>query len=190
MKLAVDINELYSFFKMKGLSERTIKEYGSYYDVFPFDDFTEEGITGFLQLKRCMNTVGRAFVKNLFEFIRVHNYPIEIKELAINYQIPKVTGRKRRELPGILMEIEVEKIASAMKNKKTEIMIYVQYYGALRVSELLNIKPYDFGWELWLENPNEPGELKVTGKGDKQRIVYIAMELMGFVYDWIRDDVT
>jgi site-specific recombinase XerD len=69
-------------------------------------------------------------------------------------------------------------------------MILLTFYGGLRIAELCTIKPYDFNWEGWLRAPDELGRLKVIGKGNKQRPVFVPSKLMARIYTWIKNEVS
>jgi integrase/recombinase XerC len=58
------------------------------------------------------------------------------------------------------------------------------------VGELCHIKPYDFKWDNWIKMPNETGDLKVIGKGNKQRNVFVPQALMQRTYQWIRTTIS
>lgn len=188
MQVIIQVDDLIEYFNLKQLSDRTIKEYGYYYDRFPFDDFTQEGIYKFL--RKYNNGIARAFLKNIFEFIRIGEYSNELKLFVHQFIIPQSKRKKQRDLPIILSEDEVHKIADAMTSTRNEIMVLVQFYGALRSQELLNIKPYDFNWDFWMDNGKIPGELLIKGKGGKQRKVFLPPELMHHIFIWIREELS
>jgi len=188
MKIIIPIDDLIEYFNLKQLSDRTIKEYGVYYDKFPFDDFTQEGIYKFLRKNN--NNVARAFLKNIFEFIRISKYETELKMFVHQFIIPQSKRKKHRELPKILSVDEVYSIADAMTTTRNEVMVLIQFYGALRSQELLDIKPYDFNWDAWIDDGERPGELLIKGKGGKQRKVFLPKELMNHIFTWIRQDIS
>ena len=188
MKVTIPIDDLIDYFNLKQLSERTIKEYGSYYDKFPFDDFTQEGIYKFLRKNN--NNVARAFLKNIFEFIRIGHYETELKMFVHQFIIPQSKRKKQRELPKILSVDEINSIADAMTSTRNEIMVLIQFYGALRSKELLSIIPHDFNWDVWTTDDKRPGELLIKGKGGKQRKVFMPKELMNHIFTWIKQDLS
>jgi integrase/recombinase XerD len=78
--------------------------------------------------------------------------------------------RLRRSLPDVLSESEINKLIATIDLSKPEgernkAMLETLYGSGLRVSELINLKIS----EIY----NEAGFLKITGKGDKQRLVPI-----------------
>lgn len=164
----------------KGLGSRTIIQYLWYLEKFGDEKVCQNSIISFLQKHN--NPVCRAFINNYLAFRKTQG----IKE---DIALPKISGRKRTRLPNILSLEEIEKISKAMITERDAIMVLLGYYGGLRISELINIKPYDFQWTIWTRKPSLNGSLKVIGKGDKQRMVYIPQKLMARIYQWIKNSV-
>ena len=184
----IDQKNWISWLKAKGLSERTMKEYGSYFEKFDFDSLSQGHINKFLQSHN--NNVARAFLKNLLHHIRTNEFPKELKLLAGEIEIPKITGRKKKRLPEVLSLDQIFQVSDAMNTERNKLMILVSFYGGLRISELLSIKPYDFNWSVWIKTPDQNGKLRVIGKGDKQRVVFIPQKIMSRIYQWIRSYVS
>jgi len=174
--------------KAKSLSSNTIGQYNYYFDKFEFDKFSQPYLVEYIN--KFNNNVARAFLKNLLHFIKTNEFPKEIKMLISELEIPQVTGRKRVRLPEILSEDQVFQLSNSMKYERDKLMTLLTFYGGLRVSELIKIKPYDFAWETWLRAPEELGKLRVIGKGDKQRPIFVPAKLMARLYVWIKDIVS
>lgn len=172
----------------KGLSPRTIKEYCFYFDKFNFETFTQSYLNEFIVKHN--NLVARAFLKNLLHYIKTNEFPKEIKVLLNEIEIPKFTGAKKVRLPNVLSPEQVQSIANAMNNQRNKFMVLISFYGGLRREELLTIKPYDFNWDGWLKNPGDNGRLRVIGKRNKQRGVFIPQEIMAQIYQWIKSEVS
>lgn len=184
MKITLNMDDWNNWLKTKGLALRTIKEYNRYLSGLDLDNISQSAIIAFLQ--RNNNSMCHALINNFLEYINVNEYPDEIKASIGNISLPKIKGRKKRHLPDVLDEEQITDIAKAMITERDAIMLLISFYGGLRVSELVNIKPYDFKWDAWVKNPGNNGSLKVTGKGDKQRIVFIPKDLMKRTYQWIK----
>ena len=172
----------------KGLCANTIKQYNKYFDKFEFDKLSQPYLIEYINNHN--NNVARAFLKNLLHFVKTGEFPKEVKLLISELDIPKITGRKKFRLPQVLSEEQVFQLSNAMQTERNKIMVLVTFYGGLRVAELTRIKPYDFNWELWLRAPDELGRLKIIGKGDKQRPVFVPAKLMARVYTWIKNEVS
>lgn len=172
----------------KGLSSNTIGQYSYYFEKFEFDKLSQSYLIEYIT--RYNNNVARAFLKNLLHFIKTNEFPKEIKFLISEFEIPKITGRKKVRIPQVLSEEQTFQLTNAMETERNKIMTLLTFYGGLRVGELIKIKPYDFNWEKWLRAPEELGWLKVIGKGNKQRNVFVPTKLMARVYNWIKSEVS
>lgn len=112
--------------------------------------------------------------------------------MARKITIPKVSGRRKKTLPDVITESEIYTILKFMSLEKHKIILLISFYCGLRISELVGeyaIKPYSFQWTRWLNNPTEVGILKVSGKGNKQRLVMVQPTLMARIYRWITEEV-
>jgi len=164
--------EFIEFLYRKGLSNETMQKYAYYLTKFE-GPLTQENVNLFLN--HFNNSGSRAFLKNLFEMLDI-----------TNIKIPKQTGTKKVRLPKEITIEEVNKIINLEPSRRNKIMFAICFQGGLRVSELINIKPLDFNWGKWKEDKSV-GELKIIGKGNKERIVYLSPKLMEFIYDYVND---
>lgn len=176
-----------TWLKAKGLSARTIQNYNEYFNKFNLEFLSQAYLNEFVQQHN--NPVCRAMLKHIFHYIRTNDFPQEIKELAKEIEIPVISGRKKRRLPNVLNENQVLLVANAMDNERNKLMVLLTFYCGLRMNELLTIEPYSFNWNKWLESPQHSGELKVIGKGNKQRKVFVKSSLMANIYKWIKQEV-
>lgn len=191
--LQIDKDKFNSWLLVKELSPRTIFEYGKYYDAFDFN-FNQGSINNYLN--RFSNCSGaRAFISNLIKFVVYsEEYSDADKHQISLLSLPKRTGKRKVRLPDWITKDDVHRLASEM-NEKYSIMCLLSFYGGLRVSELLGnkfnkmqtgVKPYDFNWTGWIKEPSADGKLKVFGKGEKTRIVFVPQFLMKKTYVWIK----
>ena len=173
---------------IKDLKERSIQNYLFYYNRLDINNINQESLNRFLSKNN--NGVSRAFIKNLILFIKTNNFPEDIQNRVSKLYIPKLTGRKKKRIPKIITKEEVHQIAIAMTNERNRIMILLNYYAGLRLDELISIKPYDFNWNNWISKPRKLGELRIIGKGDKERIIPIIPWLMNRTLEWIKKEVS
>lgn len=164
----------------KSLSRNTLDAYMS--DVNKFRDFLREGdkeileatIDDFRDFLAALNDVGilprsqariLSSLRSLYGFLRLDGYlendPTEL------LKTPKIGVR----LPSVLSVQEIDDIINAIDLSKPEgqrnrAMIEMLYSCGLRVSELCNLKLS----HLYLSE----GFIRITGKGDKQRLVPIS----------------
>ena len=177
-----------NWLKAKELKDESIKDYLFYFDKFDFNNITQESIFEFLT-SRYKNNVAKAFVKNLKTFLIENRVSLgitdeEATELSL-ISLPKVTGMKKVRVMNILSEEQIEMIQQKMLNERNKLMLLITYFGGLRVGELVKIKPLDFNWNKWTKNKKVMGELKVLGKGDKERLVILPPNLMLRIAKWI-----
>ncbi len=164
----------------KSLSHNTLDAYMS--DVNKFRDFMQESgkdlleatIDDFCDFLAALNDVGilprsqariLSSLRSLYGFLRLDGYlendPTEL------LKTPKIGVR----LPSVLSVQEIDDIINAIDLSKPEgqrnrAMIEMLYSCGLRVSELCNLKLS----HLYLSE----GFIRITGKGDKQRLVPIS----------------
>ncbi|HME87155.1 MAG TPA: tyrosine-type recombinase/integrase [Candidatus Nanoarchaeia archaeon] len=186
MQIEIDKERFSEWLEVKGLSKQSIEKYLEYFERFNIQQLSHEYMISFL--KRYNNSISRAFLSNVFTYIRTADYPKEVKVHIADFVIPKVTGRKKRIIPDVLSKEEVHELSKAMNNRRNTLMVLVQFYGGLRVSELCGIHPWDFNWRYWVAHPSDNGKLKLTYgvKGNKQRIVFMPRFLMKILYQYIR----
>ncbi|MCU0644256.1 MAG: hypothetical protein MUC94_08325, partial [bacterium] len=92
-------------------------------------------------------------------------------------ELPKITGSKKERIVDFISKEEVHILAENTGNKRNKLMVLICFYAGLRVDELLKIRPYSFNWIDWIKDKSKTGELKVIGKGNKERIVLIPSKL-------------
>jgi len=130
--------------KLKNLSPKYIGEMAYYYRKMHTGGLQKDGLTqGRIDhfLSRNNHTMGRAFMKHYLAFNKRNGVEIG------SFDMPTQTGRKKVRKPEILTQREVKKIIDTMPNYREKLMVLVQYWGALRGTELVNIKPKDIDWE-------------------------------------------
>jgi integrase/recombinase XerD len=101
------------------------------------------------------------------------------KEYQINFDLPE-PPKTGRVLPIFLSKLEVSKILdSAVKNSRNFAMMAFILFTGVRVSELVNLK---------LENIDLKAKTaRIKGKGDKERIIPIARELVEILEKYLGD---
>ncbi|MDD9331684.1 MAG: tyrosine-type recombinase/integrase [Wolbachia sp.] len=125
------------------------------------------------------NTRALSVIRNFFRYIK-NNYDID-NESVFSLSRPI----QRRTLPKVLSIPDIRTLVEKMKLSnlgepwivKREIAIIVLLYGAgLRISEALNLKVDDVSNE----------ELIITGKGDKQRQVFILPVVKKCIQEYVK----
>lgn len=196
MELTINKTDWEQWLEVKGLSQKTIKEYNSYYDKLDLSDFTQTSAITFLQSHN--NIVAKAFLNNLITFVKMGDYQDHVKVFMRTIELPKVTGRKKKRIPDILTEEQVLQLSNKMKIERSQLMALISFYGGLRVSELVQtndneeyaLRPYSFNWSSWIKNPEKNGVVTLIGKGNKQRKVFMPQKVMARIYQYIKNEVS
>ena len=192
----IDLEErkkLIDWWQSRGLSDSTIINYLIYYDRFGSSHLLNKNRANGFMKKFKYNSVVKAFLKNYKEFIleNKEEYGQEIINKIIEIKIPKVKGVRARKLPDIITEGEVWKIEKAFRNERDKLMLLLSFYCGIRITGLIEIRPYSFNWDEWdtlRKTELEPiGKLKVVEKGSKGRIVLVPYKVMMRLNVWIRE---
>jgi integrase len=160
------------YLSAKGLSENTIYLYSTYYKRFKQIPFTQESIDKFFSNRKRNNTISRSFLKSLLEFLGLtdqFNMP------------PKITGAKKKKIIRDISPKQITEVRRTAYNKSYMIglMFDMLYYGALRRSEVGDLRVNSFNWDAWLEDMEQPCELKIEkAKGNKDRVVLMPSQVM------------
>lgn len=161
------------YLKTKGLSKNTLYLYGRYYQRFKLMNFNQENINKFFANKKHNNSISRAFLKSLLEFLHLE----EEFEMP-----PKITSKRKKKIVRNLSSKQIKSIRQEAYNKSKTLGFLFDfiYYGALRRSEVGNIKINSFNWDLFFEEYcQKPCELKLENtKGNKERMVLIPAHVM------------
>jgi site-specific recombinase XerD len=153
--------------KNNNLSYRTIKEYERYYSLFSNQLINQHLVNKFLETNN--NIVSRAFLRNLKEYA-IQSYSDELtpdeltKIYRINLGKSNIKDKPKVERT-IISRDDITKIEECFTKEVTKIMFNLQYYCALRTSELFFIKMNDFNWEEWENKPTDYGYVSIHGKG-------------------------
>jgi integrase len=179
--------------KVKGLAPYTIKLYCDYFDLFDISNLNQDYCIAFLN--RYNNYVAKAFIKNLFEFIYNSDMPEDFKKIVLGIRIPKTKTPKAKRDIIVLSESDIHSIKEAMPGSmiKFKLMLYISYYGGLRISELVGskgsnltgLRPIDFNYTKWDEDQNQLLSIRVKGKGGKFREVCIPPNVASVTRKWI-----
>lgn len=165
---------LFEYLELKGLSVRSIEDYLFYFPRLN-QPVNQEAVNAFLLANN--NNVARAFLKNYLACFQVKGI-----------ELPAQTGRqlKKKRTPKVCTRQEVYKIAKAMPNIALRLMVVIAFQGGLRLQELVGIKPFNFRWNKWKEDPTKPLELVLKkAKGNKQRVVFLSPKIAVLTHNYI-----
>jgi integrase/recombinase XerD len=168
-----------------GLSQNTLSAYGS--DLNQFDlwlqaktllDVYETDVSRFLQYRQKQGTANRSAARMLSSLRRFYGYCL--REKQINHDPTQLIDGPRLglSLPRSLSETDVELLLNTPNTLhplgfRDRAMLELLYATGLRVSELV---------ELTFQHVNfRQGCLRLTGKGEKERLTPFGQEAM----DWL-----
>lgn len=105
-----------------------------------------------------------------------YSYLIDLGRRANNPASPLPRMRRAKSLPDVLEVAQRDKVlvAAAAEGLRWECFLSVIFYAGLRRDETRTLK-----WTAW-----EPGYLKVTGKGSKDRVVPVHRKLSDVLAAW------
>lgn len=153
-----DIEKLEQRMKLEGKSPNTIYQYKRSWKRFceEYSVFSKATAYAFLSDKNNNTSVNRALL----------NHMIQIKQA--DFLLPK-RKKKYRKLPKVLSNYEVMTILQNIDENYKDI-VRVMYETGARITEVLQIKFEDID--------REKGTILVTGKGDKERLLYPSLDLI------------
>ena len=175
------MNEIEKFkteLKLKGFSEKTLKNYLFFIEKFMLhankqvEILNEDDIKSYLSSlldKNSRATVSLA-ASALRSFYTVLGKPIS------KIQLPK----KEKKLPIVLNKEEVKKLIEASQTAKSKLIISFLYSSGLRVSELVNLKPVDL-------NLDEKTGWVRKGKGSKDRLFTLSENLISDLKNYLEE---
>ena len=157
--------------KLRNYSTATIKAYQSCIKIFlsknknsPLE-ITKEEIEDFLLSLQAQKKSPKTI--NLYkESIKYFYNEILESNLKININFSK----EAKKIPIVLTRSDIKKIIDSIKNPKHKFIISIAYGAGLRVSEIINLKIWDFNLE------NLTIHIK-SGKGQKDRITVFPKKL-------------
>lgn len=167
------------------LSFKTIEIYINYFlllDIYKMlTGDTQQYITDFINQKKKKNNkrmsnhhhpVVRFFLKRLLDFVIVNHTMLgltadELKNIK-SIQVPKATGRKRKEDKSVLSKEDVDKLIQQAEKLSYKVMIKLSFFCGLRMKELLSLTSDD------INIPDKIIRIRPEiSKGNKGRIVPI-----------------
>ena len=183
----------------KGLAALSVSAYQS--DLEQYSDFLlkrkralrearRQDVRDFLNALLSNGVDGRSVARKLSALRHFYKYLLLDRYIKADPTLNIDTPRQWKVLPKSLATDEVERLLQGPPRAKDDrlsraltmrdrAMLEVFYAGALRVSEIINVKLEDLKLEM--------GYVLVRGKGDKERIVPLGTAAQEVVQTYIRD---
>jgi integrase/recombinase XerD len=183
----------------KGLAALTVAAYKS--DLAQYSEFLQkrkrvprdvrrQDVRDFLNSLLANGVDGRSVARKLSTLRHFYKYLLLDRYIEADPTLNIDTPRQWKVLPKSLAEDEVESVLqgpprakddrlSQALTKRDRAILEVFYAGALRVSEVINVKLEDLKLEM--------GYMLVRGKGDKERIVPLGRAAQEVVQTYLRD---
>lgn len=189
------LTEYFHYLKSKSLSENTIKNY--FRDLIDYFNYlNQNNLSAFKSIKpehiRKMLSflIDRGFsklsisrkisaIKSYLTFLEKFNYSSD------NYSELITIPKKTRSLPKVMTEKEINQLIkhveiNTKKNLRDDALIELLYSTGLRVSEIANLKIGDINFEK--------SEIKILGKGNKQRVVIFNNKSKEKIIKYLKND--
>lgn len=178
----------------KGLKQRSVKNYFYYFNRFRYPKFNQESVSRFLSESAHRNTIARAFIKNLKECMLRNSQELKIgpeyyKEISDVF-FPGMTGRTKQRLINPLTEDQITVLEKTLETEQLKLMLLISYHAGLRLGELMKLRINSFNWAIWKQHPEQMGEVRVFGKGDKEGIALMPTELMKRLGNFINSNTS
>lgn len=145
---------------------------------------TDMVLREYLLYRSTMSFSPRSTARSMSTLRRFYGYCLREKLLTEDPTRLLDSPKIGRSLPGTLTEADVEKLLSA-PNLQTDLgvrdraMLELLYATGLRVSELVNLQ--------FLQVNLRQGVLRVTGKGDKERLVPMGEEAISWLQRYVQE---
>lgn len=175
---SLDLFERYLLFE-KGVSHNTYVEYKR--DIVQFITFLESNK---------ISIINQNSVKDYLIYLSKKNHPrsrarkiISIRlfiKVQLNESYNLITPKFELKLPTYLTEYDIKKILHYLQirnNTRNYLIFSILYSTGMRISELCNVKIEDFIFDERF--------LKITGKGNKQRLVPLPKKLIKKIQSFI-----
>ena len=128
-------------------------------------------------------TVNRrvAALKTFFDFLAEESgdlswpNPVRFKRHA---------GKRERRLPRDLPDAQIEQVWGAIRSARDRAWFGLMLRGGLRVGEVVGLKLGDL---LSTPQGEQPARLRVTGKGQKERVVCLSADAYALLADWLAE---
>ena len=172
-----------------GLSTNTLNAYGSDLKIFAkwlqntrLSDVQESDVSRFLASRYKQGVGARTAARILSSLRRFYAYLIREQQISADPTALIESPYIGRPLPASLSEKDVEELLAAPEPSdhlgfRDKTMLELLYATGLRVSELVGLKVAQINFRM--------GVVRVTGKGNKERLVPVGEEALHWLEEYI-----
>ena len=164
---------LLSYLDAQGLDPKTKKKYLEFFHKFAniHGELNQENLDAFLKYNN--NPPARAMLKHLLKGIGRWDFPVETLGSVAKLDIPRSTGKKEKKDPLVLNFKELTYLIEHMKgdsitNERDRLAILIQWWGGVRITELVNIKYKDLEIEKYNKD-KEFQRIKIRSESAKYK---------------------
>jgi site-specific recombinase XerC len=128
-----------------------------------------------LQKGHAHNTINRrlAAINTFYYFLAMTQDQLPVYPVRQRHFLPKTSP-----LPRDIQDADLERLFIALDNPRDQAMLLIMLDSGLRVGEIHNLSLEDILLEV-------PPKLKVRGKGDKPRTVYLSPQALSSLQAWL-----
>lgn len=172
--------------KLQGLSDKTLRYYRQELEksLFkinkPFEEITSDDIKYFLACYQLGGTANSTTIDNVRRVLNTFFQWLEDEEYILKNPVKKIKKvKQQKKMKKAFNFDEIEKLKLACKSKRDIALIEFLLSTGVRADELVNSKLTDLNIE--------DGQLKVLGKGNKERTVYLNSSAKIRLLDYLSD---
>ena len=191
----VILDKYFDYLKSKSLSDNTIKNYFrdliEYFDYLKQNNLLPDKSIEPIHIRKMLSfLIDKGFsklsisrkisaIKSYITFLEKLNY------CSDNYSELITIPKKSKSLPKVMTKREVNQLIkhveiNTKKNLRDDALIELLYSTGLRVSEVANLKMGDINFEK--------SEIKILGKGNKQRVVIFNSKSKEKIIRYLKND--
>ncbi|MCY7421908.1 MAG: tyrosine-type recombinase/integrase [Chitinophagaceae bacterium] len=142
-------------------------------------------VRSWLAEMRGENMLPKSLNRKISSLKSFFKYQVRLGELSQSPMTTIVSPKVKKRLPSFVTQDDMQKLKETIpepgswKEKTDKILLEILYNTGMRLSELVNLKEHhiDFG----------NGQLKVLGKGNKERIIPVSKELLNEIGAYINE---
>jgi integrase len=200
MQIQSNFQEVFkTYLENKSLDIKSINNYLMFYHKFVniYPELNQSNVDSFL--KNNTSSPARATIKNLIQALIRTGLPQENKNELLGIDLLKQTGKKDKHIAKFMQKSDIERLDlgislfKPIESERLKLMILVQFYAGLRVSELVAITYNHLRKEEYEKNTDKKYQMILisseSAKFGKERIAYLPTEIYVRLLKWIKERI-